>query len=134
MKQCKIADKDTDTLNAFCARFEQNTTNVATPAPTAPEKPVPSVTALEVRFIYLGVNPRKVTGPDSVPGSLHSSLEHLDNKDTYVILLLIGYSSVFNTIIPPPKLISKLCDLGLGSTLCNCILSFLTHRLQSVRV
>eukprot|EP00061_Rhincodon_typus_P012230 g37834.t1 len=41
-------------------------------------------------------------------------------------------SSAFNTIIPS-RLISKLY-LGLGSTLCNWILSFLTHRLQTVKV
>eukprot|EP00061_Rhincodon_typus_P018739 g48040.t1 len=35
-----------------------------------------------------------------------SSLEHLNNKDTYVRLLLIVYSSTFNTIIPS-RLISK---------------------------
>ena len=39
--------------------------------------------------------------------ALHSTLEHLDNKDTYVRLLFIDYSSASNTIIPM-KLISKL--------------------------
>eukprot|EP00061_Rhincodon_typus_P012173 g37742.t1 len=70
---------------------------------------------------------------DAIPLALHSSLEHLDNKDTDIRLLLIDYSSSFNTIIPF-RLISKLCELGLGSTLCNRILSFLTHRPQSVRI
>ena len=42
--------------------------------------------------------------------ALHLTLKHLDNKDTYVMLLPIEYSSAFNTIIPT-KLISKLHDL-----------------------
>eukprot|EP00061_Rhincodon_typus_P014864 g42209.t1 len=202
------------------------------PAPTASDTPVPSVTASDVRSVFLGINPKKATGPDGVPGRalrscadqlvevftdifnlsllqaevftcfkkttiipvpkkahamclnnyhpialtsiimkyfeklviahinsslpachgplqfayrrnrstadvislvLHSSLEHLDNKDTHITLLLIDYSSIFNTIIPS-RLISKLRDLGLGSALCKWILSFLTHRLQSVRI
>eukprot|EP00061_Rhincodon_typus_P003380 g19942.t1 len=235
MKQCKIADSDTslpDTLDAFYARFEQNTTGVATPSPTAPGTAVPSVTASEIGSVFLGVNPRKATGPDGVPVqalrscadqladvftdifylsslqaevptcfkkttilpvtkkthtvclndyrpvaltsiimkcfktlvmahinssfptcldplqfayrhnrstedaislALHSSLEHLDNKDTYVRLLLVDYSSTFHTIIPS-RLISKLHALGLSSTLCNWILSFLTYRPQSLRI
>eukprot|EP00061_Rhincodon_typus_P011677 g36882.t1 len=70
---------------------------------------------------------------DTICPVLHSSLEHLDKKDTYVRLLHIGSSSTFNTIIPS-RLISKLCDLGLRSAPCNRILSFLTHRPQSVRI
>eukprot|EP00061_Rhincodon_typus_P011447 g36460.t1 len=69
---------------------------------------------------------------DAISLALHSSLEHQDNKDTYIRLLLIDYSSTFITIIAS-RLISKLCHLGLSSTLCNQILSFLTHRPQSVR-
>eukprot|EP00061_Rhincodon_typus_P001137 g13837.t1 len=70
---------------------------------------------------------------DAISLALHSSLEHLDKKDTYVRLLVIGYSSAFNTIIPS-RLIPKLRALGLGSAPCNWILSFLTHRLQSVKI
>eukprot|EP00061_Rhincodon_typus_P003908 g21271.t1 len=39
--------------------------------------------------------------------ALHSFLEYLDNKDNYVRLLLVVYSSTFNTIIPS-RLTSKL--------------------------
>eukprot|EP00061_Rhincodon_typus_P017899 g46818.t1 len=60
---------------------------------------------------------------DAISPALHSSLEHLDNKDTYIRLLLVDYNSAFNTFVPS-KLISKLHDLGLGSALCNWILSF----------
>eukprot|EP00061_Rhincodon_typus_P002230 g16948.t1 len=81
MKQCKIADNDTslpDVLNAFYARFEQNTTGVATPAPIAPGTPVPSVTTSKVRLVFLGVNPRKTTDPDGVPGqALRFCADHL---------------------------------------------------------
>eukprot|EP00061_Rhincodon_typus_P007097 g28433.t1 len=70
---------------------------------------------------------------DAISLDLHSSLEYLDNKDTFVRLLLIDYSSVSNTIVPS-RLNSKLRDLGLSSALCNWILSFLTHRPQSVRI
>ncbi|XP_072372170.1 uncharacterized protein [Scyliorhinus torazame] len=66
---------------------------------------------------------------DAISLALHPSLEHLDNKNSYIRLLFIDYSSAFNTIIPA-KLISKLQNLGLGSPLCNWILDFLTHRPQ----
>eukprot|EP00061_Rhincodon_typus_P017863 g46764.t1 len=70
---------------------------------------------------------------DAISLALHSSLEHLDIKFTYVRLLPVVYSSAFNTIIPS-RLISKPHDLGLSSTLCNWTHSFLTHRPQSVRI
>ena len=70
---------------------------------------------------------------DAVSRALHSTLEHLDNKETYVRLLFIDYSSAFNTSIPM-KLIFKLRGLGLGTSLCDWILNFLTHRPQSVRI
>jgi hypothetical protein len=40
-------------------------------------------------------------------------------------MLLIDYSSVFNTIVPT-KFITKLRTLGLNTSLCNWILDFLT--------
>eukprot|EP00061_Rhincodon_typus_P018825 g48166.t1 len=52
---------------------------------------------------------------------------------TPVRLLLVDYSSAFKTIIPS-RLISKLCNLGLGFTLCNWTLSFLILRSQAVRI
>lgn len=59
-------------------------------------------------------------------------LSHLDNKNCYVRLLFVDYSSAFYTFIPT-KLIYKLLDLGLSATLCNWILHFLTNRPQCVR-
>jgi hypothetical protein len=53
--------------------------------------------------------------------------------NTYVRILLIDYSSVFNTIAPS-KLINKLRTLGLNTSLCNWILDFLTGHPQVVGV
>jgi hypothetical protein len=49
------------------------------------------------------------------------------NRNTYMRMLFIDYSSPFNTIVPS-KLITKLRTLGLNTSLCNCILDFLTPR------
>ena len=65
--------------------------------------------------------------------ALHSALSHLDNNNTYVRILFIDFSSAFNTIIPS-KLITKLSDLGINTSLCNWVLDFLTNRPQSVRL
>jgi hypothetical protein len=48
---------------------------------------------------------------------------------TYLRMLFIDYSSVFNTIMP-----SKLVTLGLNTSLCNWILDLWTGRPQVVRV
>ncbi|KAK3521337.1 hypothetical protein QTP70_003459 [Hemibagrus guttatus] len=68
---------------------------------------------------------------DAITTTLHLSLTHLDNKDTYVQMLFIDFSSAFKTIIPQ-HLIEKLSLLGLNTSLCNWILDFLTGRAQSV--
>ncbi|KAI4883935.1 hypothetical protein NFI96_030564, partial [Prochilodus magdalenae] len=70
---------------------------------------------------------------DAISTTLHLALTHLDNRDTYVRMLFIDFSSAFNTIIPQ-HLISKLNLLGLNTSLCNWILDFLTGRPQSVRI
>ena len=48
-------------------------------------------------------------------------------------MLFIDFSSAFNTVIPS-KLITKLSDLGINTSLCNWILDFLSNRPQSVRL
>ncbi|KAK1804843.1 hypothetical protein P4O66_003682 [Electrophorus voltai] len=48
-------------------------------------------------------------------------------------MLLVNYSSAFNTIIPS-LLTTKLEDLGLHTSLCDWISNFLTDGAQSVRV
>ena len=70
---------------------------------------------------------------DAISTALHSALSHLDNSNTYARLLFIDFSSAFNTIIPS-KLITKLSDLGINTSLRNWILDFLTNRPQSVRL
>ena len=70
---------------------------------------------------------------DAIAPALHPALTHLDNKDYYVRMLFIDFSSAFNTIIPQ-QLITKLDRLGPNTSLCNWLLDFLTGRPQAVRV
>ncbi|KAF7691443.1 hypothetical protein HF521_011740, partial [Silurus meridionalis] len=69
----------------------------------------------------------------AISTTIHLALTHLDNKDSYVRMLFIDFSSAFNTIIPQHP-IEKLNLLGLNTSLCNWILDFLTGRPQSVRI
>ncbi|KAI5614992.1 gastrula zinc finger protein XlCGF28.1-like [Silurus asotus] len=70
---------------------------------------------------------------NAISTTLHLTLTHLDNKNSYVRMLFIDFSSAFNTIIPQ-HLIEKLSLLGLNTSLCNWILDFLTGRPQAVRI
>ncbi|KAK3508046.1 hypothetical protein QTP70_011307 [Hemibagrus guttatus] len=70
---------------------------------------------------------------DAISTTLHLSLTHLENKDTFVRMLFIDFSSAFNTIIPQ-HLTEKLSLLGIITSLCNWILDFLIGRPQSVRI
>ncbi len=53
---------------------------------------------------------------DAISSTLHQALTHLENKDSYVRMLFIDFSSAFNTIIPQ-QLINKLNLLGLNASL-----------------
>ena len=64
---------------------------------------------------------------DAIAITLHTSLSHLDKRNTYVRMLFIDYSSAFNTTVPS-KLINKLGALGLYPAPCNWVLDFLTGR------
>lgn len=70
---------------------------------------------------------------DAISIALHTALEHLEHRGTYVRMLFIDYSSAFNTIIPD-ILIRKLLHLGLPTHLCTWIMDFLTNRPQSVKL
>ncbi len=70
---------------------------------------------------------------DAIAFTLHTALSHLENKNTYVRMLLVDYSSAFNTIVPA-TLVAKLQTLGLNRSLCSWILDFLTGRSQVVRM
>ncbi len=70
---------------------------------------------------------------DAIAFILHTALSHLENKNTYVRMLFVDYSSAFNTIVPA-TLVAKLQTLGLNRSLCSWILDFLTGRSQVVRM
>ncbi len=44
---------------------------------------------------------------DAIAFTLHTALSHLENKNTYVRMLFVDYSSAFNTIVPA-TLVAKL--------------------------
>ncbi len=69
---------------------------------------------------------------DAIAFTLHTALSHLENKNTYVRMLFVDYSSAFNTIVPA-TLVTKLQTLELNRSLCSWILDFLTGRNQVVR-
>ncbi len=70
---------------------------------------------------------------DAIAFTLHTALSHLENKNAYVRMLFVDYSSTFNTIVPA-TLVTKLQTLGLNISLCSWILDFLTGRSQVVRM
>ncbi|XP_024908561.1 uncharacterized protein LOC112486372 isoform X2 [Cynoglossus semilaevis] len=74
----------------------------------------------------------KKSTEDAISSVVHTTLTHLEEKDSYVRLLFVDFTSAFNTI-RLQSLIQKLNILGLRSTLCN--LDFLSVCLpQSVRI
>ncbi len=70
---------------------------------------------------------------DAVNMGLHFILQHLDRPGTYVKILFVDFSSVFNTIIPD-TLQNKLTQLSIPTFVCQWITSFLTDRQQVVRL
>ncbi len=48
---------------------------------------------------------------DAIALTLHTALSHLENKNTYVRMLFVDYSSAFNTIVPA-TLVAKAPDSG----------------------
>ncbi|KAF7646089.1 hypothetical protein LDENG_00193790 [Lucifuga dentata] len=70
---------------------------------------------------------------DAISSALHLSLQHLEERNTFVRMLFVDFSSAFNTIIPQ-HLVSKLAPLGFSTTLCNWILDFLSERPQFVLI
>ena len=70
---------------------------------------------------------------DAIVIAFHTALSHLNKKNTYVRILLIDYSSAFNTIVPS-QFISKLRALDLNPSMCNWVLDLLTGRPQVVKV
>ena len=68
---------------------------------------------------------------DGISITLNTALSHLDKRNTYVRMLVIDYSSAFNTI-EPTKLITKLRTIDPNT--CTWILDCLMGRPQVVRV
>ena len=64
---------------------------------------------------------------------LHKVYSHLDKGNSYVRLLFADFSSAFNTI-QPHLLLSKLCNMGVGSTIIKWIKDFMVCRNQFVSV
>ncbi|TWW73210.1 hypothetical protein D4764_15G0006040 [Takifugu flavidus] len=70
---------------------------------------------------------------DAVNLALHSILQHLDSPGTYARILLVDFSSAFNTI-RPALLQDKLSQLSVPASLCRWITHFLTDQGQYVRL
>lgn len=70
---------------------------------------------------------------DAITALLHYSLSHLENKDSYIRMLFVDYSSAFNTVVPY-KLSHKLSTLDPHPILCDWLFDFLTGRPQTVRI
>ncbi len=68
---------------------------------------------------------------NAIAFTLHTPLSHLENKNTYVRMLFVDYSSAFNTIVAA-TLVAKLQTLGLNRG--SWVLEFLTGRSQVVRM
>ncbi len=64
---------------------------------------------------------------------LHYVLQHLDRSGAYVRILFVYFSLAFNTIIPN-LLLLKLTQLSVFTAICQWTNSFLTERLQLVRL
>jgi hypothetical protein len=62
-----------------------------------------------LQFTY---HPNRSTD-DEISIALHTSLSHLDKRNTYVRMLFIEYSSVFNSIVPTTLPGTKLLPLQL---------------------
>ena len=62
---------------------------------------------------------------DAISTVLHIALSYLEERNTYVRMLFINYSSTFNTIVPSMR-VTKLRTLGLNTSLCNWILDLMT--------
>ncbi|XP_048414141.1 uncharacterized protein LOC125465079 isoform X2 [Stegostoma tigrinum] len=98
-----------DELNAFYACSEQKVSETMSPAPIVWSAPVPTITVADVRSAFLRVNPRKVTGPDGIPGrALGSCADQLAGVFADIFNLSLLQSEVPNcfkktTIVSMPK-------------------------------
>eukprot|EP00061_Rhincodon_typus_P007338 g28939.t1 len=126
-------------LTAFYTQFEQNASSVAIPAPNTP---LPSITAANVKSVFLGVNQRKVMGLNGVPGrALRSRADQLVEVFTDNINLSLLQSEVpicykKTTIIPVPKKTHVMClndyrPVALTSIIMKCVERLVTAHINS---
>eukprot|EP00061_Rhincodon_typus_P004681 g23174.t1 len=101
------------------------------PAPTAPDTLVCSVSTSEVRSVFLGVDPKKVTGLDGVPGrALRSCADQLAEAFADIFnlsLLQVKVPTCFEKtiIIPIPKkthaeCLNDYCPIAPTSIIMKC--------------
>ena len=64
---------------------------------------------------------------DAVSLLMHFLLKHEDKPKTYSRILIIDFSSAFNTIIPD-TLNTKLKSLNVDPQLCSWVMGFLSYR------
>eukprot|EP00061_Rhincodon_typus_P008508 g31186.t1 len=134
MKQSRIADKGTslpDVLNAFYAQFEQNASGMVSLALTTLVTPVPTVTAADVRSVFLRDSLWKTMGLDGVPGrALRSCADQLAEVFIDIFNLSLRQGKVPNcfkkiAIIPVPKQTHAMCTndyrpIALTSIIMKC--------------
>ncbi|KAI4876824.1 hypothetical protein NFI96_006328, partial [Prochilodus magdalenae] len=148
--QCSKAPSLPEALNKFYARFEDPDTPPSirlTPPPGEAAVPtclkttiipVPKSSTVTAT-IDVTVDPHQYayrknrSTDDAISSVVHSALTHLEQKNSYVRMLFVDFTSAFNTMIPQ-TLTNKLSSLGLRSSLCNWVLDFLVNRPQSVRI
>ncbi|KAK1787367.1 hypothetical protein P4O66_002723 [Electrophorus voltai] len=82
-----------------------------------------------LQFVY---RPNRSTD-DAIPAVLHRSLTHLENKNGYVRIFFIDFSSAFSIVIPQ-HLVKKLSPLRIDTPLCNWLLDFISDIPQTIRV
>ncbi|KAI4899027.1 hypothetical protein NFI96_000382 [Prochilodus magdalenae] len=120
-----------DELNAHYARFEANTTSLATKLPVDQESCAPSISVSEVVRYFQAVNPRKTPGPDGVHNLvLRACAIQLAEVFTDIFNLSLRLSVIptcfkRTTIVPVPKTPAITClndyrPVALTSTAMKC--------------
>ena len=119
-------------LNTFFTRFEMMTTDTAQPAPPPPQDACPlSISVHDVRRAFKGLNIRKASGPDNIPGRvLKVCADQLADMYTDIFNLSLSQGVVpdsfkMSIIVPVPKQpkVTGLNDwrpVALTSIACKC--------------
>jgi len=85
----------------------------------------------DMRQVWQGL--QHITHFKSICTAFRTTISHLKQQGRDARLLLVDFSSAFNTILPD-RLIAKLLDIGLPAIICCWIRDFLSGRIQRVRV